>query len=78
MKAHLFTEPENGFLGMATGLATGFILLGAAYALAAGFVVYGILKQAMGIRLSDEEEHMGADLAIHKISSQPELDMTRH
>ncbi len=53
-------------------------LLGAAYALAAGFVVYGVLKQSMGIRLSEEEEHMGADLAIHKISSQPEQDMTRH
>ncbi len=53
-------------------------LLGAAYALAAGFVVYGALKQTMGIRLSEEEEHMGADLAIHKISSEPEQDMTRH
>lgn len=53
-------------------------LLGAAYALAAGFLVYGALKQFMGIRLTEEDEHMGADLAIHKISSQPEQDMTRH
>ena len=53
-------------------------LLGAAYALAAGFVVYGILKQTTGFRLTKEEEHMGADLAIHSISSEPERDMTRH
>ncbi|MEM7427874.1 MAG: ammonium transporter [Pseudomonadota bacterium] len=53
-------------------------VIGAAYALAAGFVVYGILKQTMGIRLTEEEEHMGADLAIHRISSEPERDMTRH
>jgi F0F1-type ATP synthase membrane subunit c/vacuolar-type H+-ATPase subunit K len=32
MKAHLFTEPQYGYLGIATGLATGLILLGAAYA----------------------------------------------
>ena len=32
MKAHLFTEPQNASLGIATGLATGLILLGAAYA----------------------------------------------
>ncbi|MGI9481174.1 MAG: ammonium transporter [Hyphomicrobiales bacterium] len=52
-------------------------LLGAAYALAAGLAVYGVLKAVMGIRLSPEEEHMGADLAIHSISSSPEMDMTR-
>lgn len=32
MKASLFTEPARGYLGLATGLATGLILLGAAYA----------------------------------------------
>ena len=53
-------------------------VMGAAYALATGFVVYGALKQSYGIRLSEEEEHMGADLAIHHISASPEADMTRH
>jgi Amt family ammonium transporter len=53
-------------------------MMGAAYALIAGFAVYGGLKQSVGIRLSEEEEHMGADLAIHHISASPEADMTRH
>lgn len=32
MKQHLFEDPQYGTLGIATGLATGLILLGAAYA----------------------------------------------
>ncbi len=32
MKPHLFEDPQYGYLGIATGLATGLILLGAAYA----------------------------------------------
>lgn len=50
---------------------------GAAYAALAGFAVYGVLKSAVGLRLSPEEEHMGADLAIHKISANPESDLLR-
>jgi len=34
-----------------------------------GFVIYGIVKMVIGIRLTEEEEYMGADLSIHKISS---------
>ncbi|GAB3767662.1 ammonium transporter [Ramlibacter monticola] len=49
-------------------------LLGAAWALAAGFAVYGVLKVAVGLRLSPEEEHEGADLAIHRIGSTPERE----
>ncbi len=51
-------------------------LLGAGYALAAGFVVYSVLKQTMGIRLTEEEELMGTDLATHRIA--PGHQMTRH
>jgi Amt family ammonium transporter len=49
-------------------------LLGVAWALAAGFLVYGLLKLAVGLRLTPEEEHMGADLAIHKIGATPERE----
>jgi Amt family ammonium transporter len=49
-------------------------LLGAAWALGAGFLVYGALKLAVGLRLTPEEEHAGADLAIHKIGSTPERE----
>ena len=42
---------------------------GVLFALAGGFFVYGILKGTVGIRLDEEEEYMGADLSIHRISS---------
>jgi Amt family ammonium transporter len=53
-------------------------LAGIAVALAGGFLVYGGLKLSIGIRLSDEQEHAGADLAVHHISAYPEEDATRH
>jgi len=46
-------------------------LLGVTVALLGGIVVYGGLKTFAGIRLNAEDEYMGADLAIHKISSTP-------
>ena len=47
-------------------------LLGIAIALLAGFIIYGLLKHLVGIRLDQEQEYMGADLAIHKISATPQ------
>jgi ammonium transporter, Amt family len=49
-------------------------LLGVAWALLAGFIVYGALKAMMGLRLTQEEEFDGADLAIHRISATPERE----
>lgn len=46
-------------------------LLGIGVALAGGFVVYGLMKQSVGIRLSEEDEFQGADLSIHKIGANP-------
>lgn len=43
---------------------------GVLFALAGGFLVYGILKGSVGIRLNEEEEYLGADLSIHRISSR--------
>lgn len=51
-------------------------LLGVAWALLAGFALYGLLKVVMGLRLTAEEEHEGADLAIHRIGSTPEREVT--
>ena len=48
--------------------------MGVGIALVGGFVVYGTLKSLLGIRLSEEEEFEGADLAIHKIASEPGYD----
>ena len=43
--------------------------LGVLVALFGGFLVYGVLKAAIGIRLSQEEEFNGADLSIHRIGA---------
>jgi Amt family ammonium transporter len=48
--------------------------LGVAWALSSGLLIYGLLKIAMGLRLSQEEEFDGADLSIHKISASPERE----
>ena len=33
------------------------------------------MRQTIGIRMSEEDEFKGADLAIHKISAYPEDDI---
>lgn len=47
-------------VGTLTGVFIGF---------AGGFIVYWILKQIMGLRLSEEEEYNGADITVHRVSS---------
>ena len=41
-------------------------------AVVGSFLVYGALKLIMGLRLSQEEEFSGADLAIHRVSANSE------
>ena len=53
-------------------------LTGLAIAVTGGFAVFGALKAVVGIRLSEEDEYQGADLAIHQIAANPEEDMARH
>lgn len=55
------------FLSQLIGTGLGILI-----ALAGGVIVYGVLKKAVGIRLSAEEEFNGADLSIHQIGSTPE------
>ena len=47
--------------------------LGITIALAGGFAVYGLVKKTVGIRMDVEDEYMGADLAIHKITATPNM-----
>jgi Amt family ammonium transporter len=49
-------------------------LAGVLWALVGGFAVYGVLRVAMGLRLTAEEEYDGADLSIHKIGATPDRD----
>jgi Amt family ammonium transporter len=57
------------FVSQLIGTALGIII-----ALIGGFAVYGILKNTVGIRLTQEQEFEGADLSIHKIASEPAYD----
>ncbi len=47
-------------------------LLGILVAVVGALIVYGTLNYVTGLRLSEEDEFNGADLAIHKISSTSE------
>jgi len=49
-------------------------IAGVVIAFVGGMIVYGAIKAVMGLRLSEEEEYMGADLAIHKITAQPDYN----
>jgi len=70
--AGIFGAASLGGMGGVTLMAqVAGTLFGVAVALIGGIVVYGGLKAISGIRLSAEEEYMGADLAVHKISSTP-------
>lgn len=42
---------------------------GIAFAVISGLLVYSVLKATVGLRMSTEEEHLGADLSIHKVSA---------
>jgi Amt family ammonium transporter len=69
------TQALGGLGGVHLGAQLIGSLLGVAWASLAGLVVYGTLKAVMGLRLSQEEEYEGADLAIHRIGSTPEREV---
>lgn len=66
-------------LGGLGGVSPGAQLLGsvagAAYAFVAGYAVYAAIDIVMGLRLSADDERRGADLAIHRITANPEADI---
>jgi ammonium transporter, Amt family len=51
-------------------------LAGVAWALAGGLLVYGALRAAVGLRLTQEEEFNGADLSIHRIGATPDREVS--
>ena len=51
-------------------------VLGIGVAVIGALIIYGTLKVFVGLRLDPEEEHMGADLSIHKISSTAEKEVS--
>jgi len=73
----IFGLPALGGLGgVSLGAQAIGTLMGVVWALVGGFAVYGVLKQAVGLRLSAEEEYEGADLSIHKIGSTPDREVS--
>ena len=70
---HLWATALGGIGGVSFLAQLLGTVFGVAWAFVGGLVVYGLLKQLIGLRLSQEEEEFeGADLAIHKISASPE------
>ncbi|NNN23962.1 ammonium transporter [Pseudomonas nitroreducens] len=66
----IFGHQALGGLGGVSLASQGIgTLLGVVVAFAAGLLVYGLVKSAVGIRLTKEEEYYGADLSIHKIGA---------
>jgi len=73
--AGIFGQKELGGLGGVSFSAQLIgTLTGVVFAALAGLVVYGALKTVLGLRLSQEEEFDGADLAIHKITATPDRE----
>lgn len=70
-------EALGGAGGVSLATQVAGTLMGIAVALLGGLVVYGTLKKLTGIRLDEEQEYLGADLAIHKISASPERESFR-
>ena len=70
--AGIFGSKAMGGMGGVSFMSqlTGTVL-GITVALVGGALIYGILKATVGLRMDQEEEFIGADLSIHKISSTP-------
>ena len=66
--AVLLSNPDATVFGQLAGLAVIF-----AFVFIASLIVWAILKLVMGIRLSEEDEYIGADIAECGLESYPEF-----
>ncbi len=64
----------GGLGGVSLGAQALGTLMGLAWAFLGGLVVYGLIKKITGLRLSQEDEFEGADLAVHRISASAEKE----
>ncbi|WP_295456053.1 ammonium transporter [uncultured Thiodictyon sp.] len=64
----------GGVGGVTFGSQLAGSLTGVAIAFGGGYLIYGAIKSLMGLRLSQEDEYLGADLSIHKITAQPDYN----
>ncbi|NRF63011.1 ammonium transporter [Vibrio coralliilyticus] len=71
--AGIFGQSALGGLGgVSVSVQVLGTLTGITVALVGALIVYGVIHKISGLRLSEEDEFNGADLAIHKISSTNE------
>src|SRR5204862_7994233 len=66
---------RNGFHGYTVHLGAQLIGTGAAiiYCITAAVVVFTVIDRVMGIRVSEDEELRGLDIATHGMAAYPEL-----
>jgi ammonium transporter, Amt family len=73
----LFGSTALGGLGGVSLLAQVLgTLAGLLWALLGGLAVYGAIRALTGLRLTQEEEHNGADLSIHRIGATPDREVS--
>ncbi|PAU38774.1 ammonium transporter [Vibrio coralliilyticus] len=71
--AGIFGQSALGGLGgVSVSVQVLGTLAGITVALVGALIVYGVIHKISGLRLSEEDEFNGADIAIHKISSTNE------
>ena len=70
--AGIFGSTSLGGLG-GVSLASQLVgtTVGVVAAIIGGYIVYGLIKSIIGIRLSEEDEYTGSDVAIHKVAANP-------
>lgn len=75
--AGIFGQKMLGGLG-GVSLASQAIgtVIAIAIAVVGASIVYGIIKMVVGLRMDPEDEHSGADLTIHHVTSTPGADTT--
>lgn len=65
----------GGAGGVSFGAQVAGTVLGIVVALVGATVVYGALRATVGLRLDEEQEFLGSDLSIHRISATPGQDI---
>ena len=70
----VITAMRLGDVAFASQLAG--TVLGVVIAAAGAAIIYGVLKKTVGLSLQAEQEFVGADLTIHKISATPEREQS--
>ncbi len=68
--AVLLSDPDATFMGQLTGALVIF-----AWVFGASLIVWGIIKVIMGVRVSEEEEYEGVDIAECGMEAYPEFTM---